>query len=306
MTETVGLAWWTPADGGSQQAFVKNYAGLDAAGYEVRAYTAESLPLMVERATEFDWAFVPFVFSPEWVERLAERTHVHLQIGGYGGDDFDAAERAIDAADSVSVLDPQLAGPFDSPGAPWIPNPPNLECFDATDSTEGYVLVPKQAAGGGLGAFRETVEAHPDEEFVVLGSSFPGPPANVTIRPKVPWSWTPEVYAGAKSVVNVFEREGLPNVAYEAFLTATPYVAVHEAGIGWTQAAGEPLVTRIADSASSFLPNYSDHYVTELEDATPEVGRRGRAWVEAWAETGWGWAKKFDAVQEVVDNLGSH
>lgn len=301
MTETVGFAWWMPSTGGSQQAFVGNYTGLEAAGFEVRAYTNQSLPQMIASAAGLDWALVPFVFDPEPIAALADETHVHLQIGGYGADDFDAAREAIAAADTVSVLDPQLADAFGVPDAPWIPNPPNAHLFDATDSESGPVLVPKAHESGGLGPAREVVAAHPDREFVVLGASLPDPPPNVRVRPKVPWSWMPRLYADASAVLNPREREGLPNVAYEAFLTATPYVALDGGAIGDTQAAVEPLVEYVGRPARDPpAAAVGDHFATTLGDATPAVGRAGREWAEQWAATGWDWVAKADAIRELV------
>lgn len=307
MTERVAFAWWPPANGGSQQAFVSNYNGLVGAGFEVVVFNSMSLGRMLDAAPSVDWAFVPFVFYPDFVEALAEETHVHLQVGGYGRDDWDAAERAIDAADTVSVLDPQLADRFGCPGAPWVPNPPNFRMFHAQPvPPDGYVLVPKQVAGGGLGGCREVAESHPDERFVVLGSSFPDPPENVTIRPKAPLSWMPEAYAGAKAVVNPVEREGLPNTAYEAFLTATPYVFLYDEGIGRTQAVTEPLVWQAGEPCDKVnaLVHAGHHWTRDLDDALdhPVIGESGRQWAETWGEAGWGWAEKMETVAGVVSN----
>lgn len=308
MTGRVLFAWWAPSNGGSQQAFVCNHDGLAGAGHEVAVFTDRSLDTMVSKAAGADWALVPFVFYPEVVEALAERTHVHLQIGGYGADDWDAAERSIEAADSVSVLDPHLAQRFGVVGEPWIPNPPNRQMFSAQPvPPDGYVLVPKQAEGGGLGEARRTVEEHPDTDFVVRGSSFPDPPDNVTIKPKAPLSWMPEVYAGAKAVLNPHGPEGLPNVAYESFLTGTPYVCLHGEGIGHTQKAAEPPVGRIGEPCADVLvdvPANGDHYARDLESADPEVGCAGREWVERWFESGWTWVSKAEAVADVVAASG--
>jgi hypothetical protein len=300
MTETVGFAWWMPADGGSQQAFVQNYNGIRAAGFEPDGFTSESADQMLS-AKDFDWAFVPFVFDPEFINGLAENTHVHLQIGGFGRNDWASAEQSIDAADSISVLDPQLAEAFGVPDAPWVPNPPNHTMFEQTENPEdGYILIPKQHETGGLGPERELIEAHPDERFLMLGSSFPDPPVNVTIKPKVPLSWMPEVYAGAKAVMNIVEREGLPNTAYEAFLTGTPYIYRESGSIGSTQITEEPLVEEIGSAAGEVCIGHGlgDHAVRDIHKATPEVGRAGREWAEAWIETGWGWPEKFKYIGE--------
>lgn len=312
----IALSWWTPTNGGSQQAIRGNYMGLEKLGHDVDIYWHTILDRLEASIDQYDLVILPYAFYSRDARILKEAdAHVHLQLGGWGANDFNRLARMADVADTISTLDPQLYRAF-SERAPSlteqdvrvIPNPPNFELFDKTPTGDVY-FTPKVGDKHKEGQWlRQIAEEHDDKMFVAnaTGDVNSRLPDNVEIRPPVPFTWMPEIYREARAVVNPAQREGLPNTCFEAFLTATPYVAVEEDGIGDIQTLPEPPVDDFGLTVSEFMDKHAedvgtgDHYARTVDEATPDVGDAGREWAESWLIEQWSWKEKMEQIVELA------
>lgn len=324
----VCLSWWRPGHrpGGRAQAIRGNVRGFLEAGHDVDLWFRDDLladPDAVE--ANYDLLVVPYIDVAIDME-----IPVHLQLGGYGNPDLDGAviERALEAATSVSVLDPRLAFHYadraglDLNRARVIPNAPNVDLFEPLDAylEGGHVLAPK--VGGPYkrpeilnGIARST----PAITYRTFAGTDPPPVAtNVVIRPAVPLSGMPDVYEAASVVLNPSVREGLPNVAFEAFASQRPFVSTPR-GIALLQTIPEGVLDAgdFGLTAAAFTDAYrplfyeGDHYKTAARSHLPdlvsdlmrdrrrrhELAERGRAWIDA---LDYSWRDKAGRIVEAA------
>lgn len=328
---TIALSWWgpQPTPGGRAQAIRGNAMGLFEAGHDVDLYWRRDINVLGTHADEYDLIIIPY-----FDVQLDTDTHVHLQVGGYDNPDAgaDYFNEAFAAADSISLLDPRLALHFaeftalDLEGCTIIPNAPNASVFEPMPrETQGRVLIPK--IGGpykNAEIANEIARGADDVMFEALvGADPPRLMPNIIKRPAVPLSSMPQRYEQADLVVNPSEREGLPNVAFESFMTERMFMATPD-GIGLLQTLPRDRIeAAIGDfgtaNAAWFVDEYrdefneGDHYVTaspgHLTDAIPEflddpdsrwaTAERGRAWIEAFASE-YDWTTKAERLVEVA------
>jgi glycosyltransferase involved in cell wall biosynthesis len=329
----VAVCWWPPgpAPGGRTQAIRGNTRGFQAAGHDVDLWYKPEITDGEMPDDDYDLILTPFI-DTMWGDTSA---HVHLQLGGYGPPDLDdeAVRNVVDAADTVSVLDTRLAYHYqdrvglDPADARVIPNPPNVDLFDAQPwgSTSGYAMIPK--VGGPYKSAQRASDLAaktPDVTYWTRTDENTGLAGNVLTAAPVPLSAMPADYGRAELVVNPAKREGLPNVAFEAMLSERPYVAPRKATAeiqllpaaaldpddfgapaSWWRdhtldyEPGDHLVP--ADDA--YLPNAVLDLLHD-RDRRKDVGRRGREWVEQTFGTGedrWDWTSKAEAIVSVTD-----
>lgn len=327
----VAVAWWAPnlAAGGRAQAIRGNTRGFLEAGHDVDLYWRRDVNALQENADRYDVIVIPF-----FDVQLDVDTHVHLQVGGYDDPDADADyfRRAFEAADSISVLDPRLAMHFhevaglDLDDVVVIPNAANTELFppQPRDRETGIVFVPK--IGGPYKKAEELNVIASGCQDVTFEAHVSGEPprllANVIKRASIPLSGMPRRYGDASLVLNPSLREGLPNVAFEAFMSDRVFTATPD-GIGLLQTIpmGALDVSDFGASASWFLDEYrgafhtGEHYVTatptQLRDVIPAylnrredrdvVATAGRDWIEAFAA--FSWAGKADVLLDATQSV---
>lgn len=335
----VALTWASPENppGSAAQAIRGHVRGLRAAGHAVDVYYGDGLAALPERAAEYDLVIWPSnLYNTAQLKAIdAGDTHRHFHLIGVDepGESL-AFQDAIDAADTYSAVDPNpvrfFAKRFDLDPADVaiVPNAPNADVFPPAEPApegQGYAFAPKTGApqkeGGTLAAL---AEATPNTRYETHASdprAFEGAPFNLRVRPPVPFSRMPSRYAGAAFVVNPARNEGLPNVAFEAFLSRRAYVS-RPSAIGRVQTLPAALVehAEFGTSAEWFADAYGDefdtgeHYVS-FSEGTADVAVRqlweneyngrnrvaeaGREWVETLAER-WTWQDVAETMVEVV------
>lgn len=340
MSETldVAVSWWSPSSppGGSSQAIRGNIKAFVDAGHDVDLYYHNQMALLESRAAEYDLVLCPYLWAHQYrdLDAYAD-THFHLQIGGYGNPQNDDAlmERVLEATDSVSALDPgpvQFYGNMDGmemDDVAIIPNAPNHGLFDEQpdDATEGYVLTPKTGAFHKTGALLVqaasqtpsiTYEAHLKRAKDFQQATGGQKPANVHLKPPVPFTAMPERYRGALLVFNAAERETLPNVCFEAMLSGRAYVA-HSEAVAQLQTIPDLDPGDFGLDAQAFLELYQadlyagDHLYLVSEpdmlgaavenllnnpDERRAVADRGREWIESIS--GYTWQRKAELILE--------
>lgn len=325
----VAIAWWQPmyGAGGRSQAIRGNVTGFLEAGCDVDLYLGDDRFSDLEaRADEYDLILLPFISAS-----IETETHVHLQIGGYGPPDVDvdAFANCAGLADTVSVLDAALATYFheaaglDLDVARVIPNAPNTDLFPPRGHNEeqGQVFVPK--VGGPYKSpdlLRQTASQTPaiGYEAIAANGSIQSP-SNVRVRPALPLDSMPDRYAAASAVYNPSSQEGLPNVAFEAFLTCRVYLArPRSIALVQTVPAADLDADDFGLAATEWLESYrtsiytGDHYVTAADALMPRViaflmdhperraaiGDAAGEWVEAFD---FNWTDKAERILALAD-----
>lgn len=326
----VALTWWGPSftAGGRTQAIRGNVSGFRDAGHVVDVYWREELGRLRESADDYDLIVTPYVDTT-----IDTSAHVHLQIGGSGDPDAEPDDftPSFQAANTISVLDPRLALHFcqfadlDLRASTIIPNAPNLELFPRQpfDEAEGTVLCPKIDDRYKRANILNKVASHTRD--VSYRAHAPSPPPalmpNVTKYGYVPLSAMPRLYAEASMVFNPSHREGLPNVAFEAFLSGRPFVTTPN-GIGLLQTIPKDELDPGDFGRNSYefietyrgLFNRGDHYVTAApeqltqvipdllydRDTAQEMAISGLEWVEQLGKR-YTWEAKAEAIVGQVD-----
>lgn len=344
MSETldVAISWWSPSEppGGSSQAIRGNVKAFVDAGHDVELYWHDQMALLESRADRYDLVLVPYLWANQYRDLEAYRdTHLHLQIGGYGNPENDhrLMTRVLEAADSVSVLDVGPAQFYDEvdgmvlDDVAVIPNAPNADLFEPqpADATEGFVFTPKTGAyhkTGRLLAYTAsrlpmtTFEAHlkrPQDFNRATGAQ---KPANVHLKPPVPFPAMGTRYREALMVFNAAERETLPNVCYEAMLSERAYVGYREAAAK-LQTVPDLDADDFGLSAADWLDEYradvyaGDHlWLVSRQDQLPRaveallqddaerrrVATAGREWIEN-ALGDYTWERKAELIVECMD-----
>lgn len=297
------------------------------------------MALLESRLEEFDLVSTSYLFANQYrdVDAFAEAsTHFLLQVRGYGNPDQpdERLERVLEAADTVTVLDPGVAQFYshlmDLEEVSVVPNPPNLELFDAQDpdASEGFVLTPKTGSLHKSGAILAqtaaqtpavTYEAHIKRPQDFLQATNGQKPGNIHLKPPVPFTAMPRRYRDSLLVFNAAERETLPNVCYEALMSQRPYVAYRDAA-ATLQTIPDLDTDDFGLTAQAFLEKYLDQMyagdhlylvsdqttlpqaISQLLDDRDEreaVARRGREWVESTFQD-YGWKEKAETLVEVA------
>lgn len=340
----VALLWWPiRGPGGAAQATRGNLKGLQALdNVDVDFYQSreDSITQFPDRIPEYDLVIYPFLHFSEWFsEDRREDTHWHLQIGGHAGDEPTrlALEETLEVTDTASVLDPNLAvyfnDRFDFPmdDVAVIPNPPNTDHFPLQPHTDSSrVFVPQIGTQHKQGRFLAKVaDVTPDIRYIAHAKAMDtdgvyAQPDNVDVIPPVPFSAMPGEYRDCAVVLSGSQREGLPNVAYEAFCSARPYVSKPRA-IGRIQSLPQDKLDPawFGRSTRWWLENVTAYYDGEhchvheyaqfvadmvrrfVDDtaARRAAGDQSRAWIDAVFDQ-WGWAEKARAILDVVENDG--
>lgn len=329
----LAVSWWDPTTGGSQQAIRGNTRALQDAGHDVDLYLASQIGQLEAHADEYDAVVIPYVHYHGDLAAFDD-THLHLQLGGYPAEPQPAAtQQSLQAADTVSCLDPSILGYYqqwldiDIASVALIPNPPNRALFDrqpAKDAGEHALVVKLGSAQKGAGELYDIAKAARTETFVVHHTGengAPDLPDNVWLRPPVPFVAMPRQYGRARLVVNPSTQDVLPNTAFEAFLSGRPYVCRPEA-IGQVQsipaAALEPGefgrsvdwwhgVHRAAIGAGEHVvlceePEEFGQAILELVTNDREWRRVVEAadeWLESWGA--WDWESKGHALTAVIE-----
>lgn len=332
----LALTWASPTNppGSAAQAVRGHVVGLLGAGHEVTAYYGDrlgALPSAVSDGAHDAVIWPSNLFSAQQLHAVKDDVHMHFHLIGVDTPGNPTAfQEALDAADSISAVDPNAATWFaerfdvDLSEIAIIPNPPNRDLFEATGiPDDGFVFAPKigasQKDGTGLADVAEltpnvTYEAHAGNR-----DALPWLPFNVRVKPPVPWSRMPERYAGCAFVCNPAAHEGLPNVAYEAFCSGRAYVSRPEA-LGKIQSlpTGEIRPEDFGTRANWFEQQYGElydtgqHYVTaeghELANAVRNLdqanggmdflGERAREWVDAFE---WSWPDTARAIVDAIE-----
>lgn len=331
----IGLTWWAPSAGGSRQAVRGNHRALSAAGHDVTLRTLQDHRQLESEARRgrYDAVVMPYLHYPGDLSAYAD-THLHLQIGGLpASPQPDLTMRSIEAADTVSVLDPSILREFafDAAAAPAefsvIPNPPNRELFTRQDATASgeYVFVAKlggsQRGESDIGA---VARAAPNERFAAryTGDRLPSLPPNVTLYPPVPLTAMPNQYAQSRIVLNPSAEDVLPNTAFEAFLSGRPYIA-REAALGDIQSLPADVLDPSAFGlpCAAWLDRFGDavgageHVVTgdspaALAAAVGDIMSNDQHWaaivaaadeyLDAWV--GWDWQAKGETLTACIED----
>lgn len=323
----VAVMWWPMSEGGSQQAIRGNVKAFE--DHDVDLYLGdETVNELVECADEYDFVLTPFVHYSGDLTAF-EDTHLHLQFGGYPVEaNIEQTQKIVNAADSVSCLDPSILTDFysqhlniDLSQVSVIPNPPNWELFESHpyEASDEFAFIPK------IGSEQKQVDEltevaknarteHFESHYV--GNNRVDLPDNVTLRPSVPFSHMPNRYRDARVIVNPSRLDVLPNTAFEAFMSHRPYICKPSA-IGHVQSIpAEALDTDEFGMSVSHWRNLhedhigeADHYVSasrpeDIADAVfnlmtdlqywHEVTDAADDWLDAWAR--WSWKDKGELL----------
>lgn len=330
----VALSWWHPTNGGSQQAIRGNVKALREAGHDVTLYYANEISQMEADQAAYDFVLIPYPQYPGDLD-VYEDTHVHLQLGGFAADP-NPGQTLYTArnVDTVSVLDPSYVDflsqhvTVNKSNLALIPNAPNFDLFSVEDHTNEFVLV------AGIGSAQKPTtdmakiaRQTPDLDYKVLYNGEQPPEIgedNVFLYPAVPFTQMPEMYKQASAVLNPSKRDVLPNTAFEAFITGTPYVVRNEA-IGFVQSVEESFVD--LDAFGSSVADWMDQYKSEIgsgrhfangrsnediarsvrivhddDDTRQEVVEEASDFMRTWHD--WTWQRKGEVLTEVVQNDG--
>lgn len=339
----IAVLWWSPSvpPGGASQAIRGNVCGFDSAGHDVHLYYREHITELEERAHEYDIVFSPLLYSDDYGNLSNyEDTHLHVQIGGYGSHKkkLDRFVEVAEAADTISCLDPNpVLNHFNQADTGVdihvIPNAPNIDLFAESPewADKGFVLVPKIGSDHKTGNILATIaskcdvvtfETHVRDMETVHQSLEVEMPGNVKMRPPVPFTQMQRRYDECSIVMSSSERETLPNVAFEAFITGKPYVCTMSS-IGMIQTLPIIDTSDFGTSVDWFMQQYESefysgkhaavigntsimdeciHYLMRNREERAEMAQRGKAWVSKnFSE--YSWKTKAQKIIELVESM---
>lgn len=324
----VALTWASPENppGSAHQAIRGHVTGLQGAGHDVDVFYGDRLRYLPEYQDKYDFVIWPSNhFNTHQIVGLDIHKHLHL-IGVDTPGNPTAFREAIQKADTISAVDPNCTKFYmdtlgvDLSDARIIPNAPNIDVFSPQPNPGESVFVPKSGAsqkeGDGL---IKVAKQTPNVNYETRSKNpLGGVPFNVEVLPAVSWSQMERLYSQCSFVLNPAKHEGLPNVAYEAFLTERAYCSRYSS-IGRIQTLPESVI----DTSDFGLPHddfddiyadeyyYGDHYLagempeglrsavkTLVTDASKRqsLATAGRDWVESLAND-WSWV---DVSNEIV------